>query len=76
MCGWQPFELQVTARIKGYHEAACANPLRLDAAGLVLLQEWHREAIENQVERLGAAGTVDEARHARLFLLNKTLRGR
>ena len=69
VCGWQPFEFYATALIKGYNETACANPLRLDAAGRAVLQKWRREAIANQVERLGAAGAVDEARHARLYLM-------
>ena len=71
VCGWQPFEFYATARIRGCHETACAHPLRLDAAGQAMLKEWRREAIENQVERLVAAGAFEEARHARLYLLNK-----
>jgi hypothetical protein len=66
VCGWTPFEFYATALIKGYHETACANPLRLDAAGLVLLQEWRREAIQNQVDRLV---TADDSQHVRLYLM-------
>ena len=33
VCKWTPFEFYATALIRGYHETACANPLRLDAEG-------------------------------------------
>ena len=69
VCKWTPFEFYATALIRGYHETACTSPLRLDAAGRVVLHEWRREAIENQVGRLRAAESFDDARHARLYLL-------
>jgi hypothetical protein len=69
VCKWTPFEFYATALIRGYHETACANPLRLDAAGRVVLREWRHEAIENQVGRVRAAGSFDDERHARLYLM-------
>ena len=67
VCGWQPLEFYATALIRGYHETACANPLRLDAAGQAVLQDWRREGIQNQVGRSVAAGAFDDSRHARLY---------
>jgi hypothetical protein len=74
VCDWTPFGFYATARIRGHHETACANPLRLDAAGRAMLQQWQHEAIEDQISRTTAAGAFEDTRYARLHLLsqNKT----
>jgi hypothetical protein len=69
-CGWTPFGLHLTARIRGYHETACTSPLRLDAAGRATLEQWRTEALETQVGRSVAGGASEsDARHARLYLM-------